>query len=181
MLGTLQVLVANPRHIECHLPRRMRVEFTMDLIYGELESGIISARPQQVSNTRKVFGGEHFWLRKNQTEHWIVRNIFPMDQMIDNVLVNAEGQYLSDNPDRETQIRGKVTKLRDVIDVAMSVDSKRHGVDRSRINAEKFSWGLQVSSISHRIIRAHLLNFARIFYERLTKDFIIARMREDSI
>ena len=136
-----------------YLPCRMRVEVTVNLIHGSLDGSTFGPGFQQIGNPRKMFWSEHFGLRENQTKHRIVGNIVPVDQIIDNILVDSEGQHLGDNANRETRIRGEVTQLRDILEVAMCIDSKRDRPDRSRINARIFSRELQGFSLSRRIAK----------------------------
>ena len=118
------VLVA--RHVHLHLIGRVRVERVTDRIDRLLELTLGRLAADQLGDALVVLGREHAALREGELEDRIGGHVRPVDQLVDHVLIDAEGQHRRHHLHLEALRRRKLGELRDAVEVALGVDLERH-------------------------------------------------------
>ena len=80
-------------HVHFHLIGRMRIKVLSHLVDGGIEHGLIGPLANKLGDPLVMFGGQHAPLGERELIDGIVRNVVPVDQFVDDVLVDAERQY----------------------------------------------------------------------------------------
>ncbi len=123
-------LAAGPRDVEFHLPRRVRVEPHPHRVRGHLDLPGRRLRAEQSGDARHIFLGEHVLLREHQPVYRVVGDVRPVDQLVDDVRVGAEGQHGRHRPDAQSRLRVELGPLQKIVQVFGRVgpESSRTGL-----------------------------------------------------
>jgi hypothetical protein len=74
-----------------------------------------------------VLGGEHAALREGELEDGVAGDVGPVDELVDDVLIDAEGQHRGDDLHLEALPGGEAGELRDAVEVAGGEDLEGRG------------------------------------------------------
>jgi hypothetical protein len=143
----LPVLVLQPRHrgavLDGHvrpLRGRVRVEPAPDVVHHLAHQG--AGRPLQPS---LVLVGQHAGLREGQLEDRVVRHGPPVDQVVEDVVVDAEGEHQGNASHGVADVRRQAVPTRDRVDVPRAVRLEPRAFRRGVRHQEAAS-----SRVSHR-------------------------------
>ena len=93
VLHAVKHLTVQFRHIHFHLPGRVRVQCVADFLGSGLNVFLVGAFPVQLRHALVVFVLEHAFLWKDQLIDRVVGHLVPVDQFVDHIFVNPEGQH----------------------------------------------------------------------------------------
>jgi hypothetical protein len=123
----LPVLVLDARHglvvelgdVHRQLALRVRVQLEPDLVRKRPALRGSGAGRHQHRHARPLPRGKHVRLRERELEHRVVRDVAPVDQLVDDVAVDAERQHVGDRlhvperPGRQALELGKTSEILD--------------------------------------------------------------------
>ena len=107
------------RHVHFHLVGRMGIEFVADLVGHTFDLGLVGAAAHHRRHALEVLRREHPALREGELEDRIGRDVAPVDQFVDDVLVDAERQHRRYDSHLEAHGRGQPCDLVDLFQVAL--------------------------------------------------------------
>ena len=118
------------RHVQFHLPSRVRVEGVLhrarrclDCVFGRLAC-------YKLVHAVEIPPAQHLRLRKRQLVHGIAGNVRPVDQILDDVVVHPERQNRRHRPHSVEIAERSVCELRNLIDVSPREHSEATCVGR---------------------------------------------------
>ena len=120
MLHSLESLVPQHRNVELDLASRVWIHFLLNLARGRLQMVGRGPTGYQVVDFSEVLTVEHLRLGKGQLENRVFRDVGPVDQVLDHVVVHAEGQDGRDGLHAVAKRLRKRTQRRNRIDVLAS-------------------------------------------------------------
>ena len=135
MLHTGQRLTVHVRNIHLLLTGGMRVQPNTNLVCGGFDRDAVRPVPEQVGHARKVFRQQHAGLRKSQLEHGVIGDIVPVDQILDDVWIDAKGQDIGHHLHIKPLLVGYALELRNPVKVTLVIHletrSRSFGRDRN--------------------------------------------------
>lgn len=117
------------RHVHFHLVGRMGIELVADFGDGLIQLGLVGALAQQRGDAVEMLRREHAALREGELEDRIGRDVVPVDQFVDDVLVDAERQHRGHHLHFEAPFGGEPAKLHDAIEIALGIYLERHRLE----------------------------------------------------
>ncbi len=124
MLHARQGLAIEVRHVHFLLAGRVGIEAGLDLTGDGTQLGTLEPATQGVGHACEIRLLEHTLLREGQLEERVFRHAFPIDELIDHVLVDAEGQDIGHHPHGEAQLFRQALQGIDLVELAFGVDLK---------------------------------------------------------
>ncbi len=107
------------RYILGALPGRVGVELHPDFVGDELELGLARARPDGFGHLFVMGRLQHILLRESEDVDGVVLVAAPVDELLYDVVVGFEGQYVADHFNIEALFFGEVALyLRDITEIA---------------------------------------------------------------
>ncbi|WP_253195823.1 hypothetical protein [Burkholderia cenocepacia] len=113
------------------LVRRMRIHPGAQAPDQRVQVGTARRVARQHGQLAEIVGREHVGLRKRQPEQRIVRDVGPVDQLLDDITVDLERQHARDQPDLLAHSRRQPRELREVVQLRPVVRLE-HGMHRDR-------------------------------------------------
>ena len=92
VLAPQDPLTVDPGHVEQLLTGRVRVHPQADVVHQPLERLALVAPDNHVLEAKQVGALEHSGLREGELEDGIVRNVIPVDELAQNVVIDAKWQ-----------------------------------------------------------------------------------------
>jgi hypothetical protein len=112
VLHPLQALVTEHGNVELQLTRRVRVELVLDLPRRHFELGGGHAAADEIVHAPVCIVAEHLGLWEGQLEDRVVRDVGPVDQVVDDVVVHTKGKHGRDRLHAGAKRLGKLPQLR---------------------------------------------------------------------
>ncbi len=93
VLHTVQNLAVQFRHVHFHLAGGVWVQLVANLFRYRLDLFLIGTVPVHLCHALVMLILQHTLLGEDELVERVVRNLVPIDQFVDHILVNAEGEY----------------------------------------------------------------------------------------
>ncbi len=146
----LPVLVLAPRDrltlyggdVELLLTRRVRVHSQLNGTGRTNDLVLTGAADHEVEHPIEVVAGEHADLGEDELVDRIRRNVAPIDELLEDVLIDAERQHRGYRLERENLIAREPLQPRETIDVLSAVGAEPRGSVR-RLTRHKSSPSLR--------------------------------------
>ena len=117
VLHTGQGLAVQFRYVQLHLARRMRVQSALDFPSSGLDRLFGRLTSYEAIHPAEILTAQHRRLRKCELKHGILGDVRPIDQLLDDVVVDSEGQYRRHRLHGIEVARRKSLELGDLIEV----------------------------------------------------------------
>jgi len=108
------------------LPGRMRVQRLTHLIDHPLDLGLVCGRESRLNGV-KMLGLEHATLGKGELKHRVVNGVIPIDQLLNNVVVDPEWQNGCNHFHLMSELGWKSLQLRNLRQMTGGVNLERGG------------------------------------------------------
>ena len=121
VLDAVDRLTVHARNVLFHLPGRMGVQCLTHLVDHALDLGLVLGC-QRRFNRIEMLRLEHATLREGELEHGVVDGIVPVDQLVDDVVVNPKRQHGCNHFHLMLELGGKSLQLLNLLQVTGGVN-----------------------------------------------------------